>query len=119
MTVYSGFGHGPSALWGLLWAEAFTYELLNGRYFSSAVQRQVTTGLSSKTLSVGAQILGQREMKEIYFQLNVLFISVCKTSGEPLPPQGRPTSPTCGMCGYLCDAAARLSVRSLLLHGFP
>lgn len=37
MTVYSGFGHGPSVFWGLVWAEAFTYELLNVRYFSSAV----------------------------------------------------------------------------------
>lgn len=57
-----------------------------------------------KTLNVGAQILGQVEMKGIYFQLNVLFISVCKSSGEPLPPQVRPTSLTCGVCGYLCDA---------------
>lgn len=69
---------------------------------------------------MGAQILGRREMKGIYFQPNVLFISACKTSGEPLPPQVRPTSSTCGMCGYLCDAAARLSVFfSLSLQSFP
>lgn len=67
-----------------------------------------------KTLNVGAQILGQAKMKEIYFQQNVLFISVCKTSGEPLPPQVKPTSLTCGACGYLCDAVAGLSVFSLL-----
>lgn len=61
---------------------------------------------------MNAQILGQVEMKGIYFQQNVLFISVCKTSGEPLPPQVRPTSLICGACGYLCDAVARLSVFS-------
>lgn len=66
--------------------------------------------VGQKTLNVVPQILGQAEMKWIYFQQNVLFISVCKTSGEPLPPQVRPTSPACGMCGWVCDAAARLSL---------
>lgn len=65
-----------------------------------------------KSLNVGAQILGQVEMKGIYSQQNGLFISVCKTSREPLPPQVRPTSLTCGPCGYLCDAATTLSVFS-------
>lgn len=59
---------------------------------------------------MAAQILGQGEMKGVYFEHNVLFISACKTSGEPLPPQVRPISPACG----LCDADARLSVCSVL-----
>lgn len=71
-----------------------------------------------KTLNVGAQILGQVEMKGIYFELNALFISECKTSGEPLTPQVRPTSLICGACGYLCDAVARLYVFSFSFVSF-
>lgn len=38
-----------------------------------------------KSLNVGTQILDQVEMKRFYFKQNVLFISVCKANGEPLP----------------------------------
>lgn len=76
--------------------------------FSCSVAGNNRVGL--KTFNVGTQILGQVEMKGIYFHQNALFISACKTSGEPLPPQAGPTSLTCGVCGYLCDGVAKLSV---------
>lgn len=106
---YPVSGEGPSE--GLLWVKAFTDGLLATKCLSFHLNCSVAGNnrVGQKALNVVMQILGQVEMKEIYFWQNVLFISVCKTSGEPLPPQVRPTSLTCGTCGNLCDAVVRLS----------
>lgn len=98
----------------LLWVTAFKDELLAAKCLRFLLNCSAAGNnrVGQRTLNVVTQILGQVEMKGIYFQQNVLFISVCKTSEEPLPPQVRPTSLTCGMCGCLCDEAARLSVFS-------
>lgn len=76
---YLLFGEGPSgfsrACSGLRPAQ-MSFQPLDVSDFSSIVRQQVTTGLSEKTHIAGAQILGQEEMKGIYFRQNVLFISV-------------------------------------------